>query len=117
MNAEYRFPIAPLFAGAIKMNGVIFSDAGNIWLTKKDANYPGGEFELSTLGQDIAVDGGVGARFDIASFLTLRADVAVPLKKPNIYDNNGWVTKEVDFGNGTWRANNVIFNVSIGYPF
>ncbi len=117
MNAEYRFPIAPLFAGAIKMNGVIFGDAGNIWLTKKDANYPGGEFELNTLGQDIAVDGGIGARFDIASFLTLRADMAVPLKKPNIYDRNGWVTQQIDFGNGSWRANNVLFNVSIGYPF
>ena len=117
LNGEYRFPITPLFAGAIKMNGALFFDAGNIWLARKDSGYPGGEFELSTLGQDIATDLGAGTRFDIASFLTLRVDVAVPVKKPYVFENNGWVFKDIDFSNPTWRANNIIFNISIGYPF
>ena len=117
MNGEYRFPITPLFAGAVKMNGALFADAGNIWLAKKDVNYPGGEFEFSTLGQDIAMDMGAGARFDIASFLTLRIDIAVPVKKPYVFTNNGWVFSDIDPGNSTWRSNNIIFNVSIGYPF
>ena len=117
MNGEYRFPITPLFAGAIKMNGALFADAGNIWLAKKDTSYAGGEFALNTIGQDIAMDVGGGIRFDIAQFLTLRIDVAVPVKKPYIPENGGWVFSSIDPYNSTWRANNIIFNVSIGYPF
>jgi len=116
-NAEYRFPITPLFAGAVKMNGALFVDAGNIWLARKDTSYAGGNFDISTLGQDIAVDIGVGTRFDIASFLTLRVDVAMPVKDPYIHTNGGWVFDQINPYNSTWRANNIVFNVSIGYPF
>jgi outer membrane protein insertion porin family len=117
MNGEYRFPVAPLFAGALKMNGALFADAGNIWLANKSSNYVGGEFALNKLGQDIAMDLGAGTRFDIASFLTIRVDVAVPIKKPSVAENNGWVIREIDFNNPTWRKDNVILNISIGYPF
>ena len=116
-NGEYRFPIAPLFAGAVKMNGAIFADAGNIWLAQKDTAYAGGEFSFKTLGQDLAADIGAGARFDIVSFLTLRIDVAVPVKKPYIHTDGGWVFKEIDIYNSSWRSNNIVFNISIGYPF
>ena len=116
-NSEYRFPVSPLFAGLVKMNGALFMDAGNIWLTKKNIGYPGGEIELATLGQDIATDIGAGARFDIVSFLTLRLDVAVPVKKPYVPENNGWVFHQIDFGNSSWRSNNVTVNISLGYPF
>ncbi len=117
LNGEYRFAVAPLFAGAIKMNGAIFADAGNIWLANKDASYPGGELALDKIGQDIAADMGMGVRFDIASFLTLRVDAAVPVKKPNIKTNKGWVFKDINFSDPTWRSDNIIFNLSIGYPF
>jgi len=117
LNSEYRFAVAPLFAGAVKMNGALFADAGNIWLSRKNSTYPGGEFALNKLGQDVALNLGVGARFDIASFLTIRVDVAVPVKKPYVLTNNGWVFKDIDFSNPTWRKNNVIPNISIGYPF
>lgn len=116
-NGEYRFPVAPLFAGALKMNGAIFADAGNIWLAKKDPNYPGGELQLSTLGHDIAVDIGTGTRFDIASFLTVRVDVAMPIKKPYVFSNGGWVINDLFFYDSGWRANNLVLNVTIGYPF
>jgi len=114
---EYRFPIAPMFGGSVKMNGAFFYDAGNIWLARKDPGYPGGEFEWNTLGQDIAADVGAGARFDIASFLTLRIDLAMPVKEPYYPYDNGWVFKEIDFNNPTWRSNNLVLNLSIGYPF
>ena len=117
VNGEYRFPITPLFAGAVKMKGALFADAGNIWLAQKDPGYPGGEFSFNTLGQDIAADIGAGTRFEIASFLTLRVDVAIPVKKPYIGSNNGWVFNQIDIYDPTWRANNIIFNISIGYPF
>ena len=117
MNGEYRFPITPLFAGAVQMNGAIFADAGNIWLARKDAGYPGGEFEFNTFGQDIAMDMGVGARFDIASFLTLRFDLAIPVKEPYVGTNDGWVFNQINPYSSDWRSNNLVLNVSIGYPF
>jgi outer membrane protein insertion porin family len=117
MTGEYRFPVAPLFAGSIKLNAALFADAGNIWLEKKDANYPGGEFELTNLGQTIAMDVGAGLRFDIASFLTLRCDVAMPVKQPNIFFNDGWVLNKIDFNNAAWRTENLVLNIAVGYPF
>ncbi len=117
LNGEFRFPITMLFGNAIKMNGALFGDAGNIWLARKDPNYPDGEFEFAHLDHDIAADLGIGTRFDIASFLTLRVDLAMPVKKPYIAANSGWVFDSINFGNPTWRANNLVFNVSIGYPF
>ncbi len=117
LNSEYRFPVAPLFAGAVKLNGALFADVGNMWLSRANKDYPGGEFAFSKLGQDLAMDLGVGSRFDIASFLTFRVDVAVPVKKPSITENSGWVFRDVDFSNPTWRKDNVILNISIGYPF
>ncbi len=117
LNGEYRFPILPLFAGTVKMNGALFADAGNIWLAKKDNAYENGEFQLSRLGHDIAMDIGAGTRFEIASFITLRMDVAMPIKKPYISSNNGWVLNQIDLGDSKWRSNNVVVNISIGYPF
>jgi outer membrane protein insertion porin family len=116
-NGEYRFFIVNLVAGAAKLNGAFFTDAGNIWLTHSDPSYPGGEFKFNTLGQDIAADIGVGARVDIASFLTLRMDVAMPIKKPYVTTNSGFVFDQIDFKDANWRSNNIIFNLSIGYPF
>ncbi len=116
-NSELRFPITLLFSGAIKMNGAVFVDAGNIWLAKKDPAYPGGNFEFKNLGQDIAADAGLGIRFDIASFLTFRVDLAMPVKKPEIATNNGWVFDKINFNNPTWRSQNLVTNISIGYPF
>lgn len=117
LNGEYRFPILPLFAGTVKMNGALFADAGNIWLAKKDSTYANGEFALNRFGHDIAMDIGAGSRFEIASFITLRLDVAMPIKKPYVPTNGGWVLDQIDFKNSAWRANNIIINLSIGYPF
>jgi outer membrane protein insertion porin family len=117
LNGEYRFPITPLFAGLAKMNGAFFADAGNIWLTKRDLSYPGGEFNLATLGQDIAADIGAGARFDILSFITLRIDAAVQVKKPYVHENSGWVFNKLDFYDTSWRSENLSWFITIGYPF
>ena len=117
VNGEFRFPITPLFAGTIKMNGALFADAGNIWLARKDSTTPGGEFDISRLGQETAMDIGAGSRFEIASFLTLRLDVAMPVKKPEVFNNGGWVFNKIDLHDNDWRKNNLIVNISIGYPF
>jgi outer membrane protein assembly factor BamA len=116
-NAEYRFNMIQLFSGAIHLNGALFVDVGNIWLARPSTNYPGGELSLDRLGQDIAVSGGAGVRADIGGLFIVRLDAGIPLKKPYIFDNSGWVVRRIDLFNGTWRDQNLVLNIAIGYPF
>lgn len=116
-NAEYRFPIVQLFSGALKLNGALFADAGNIWLAQKSTEYPQGNLDWSSFGHDIAVSTGAGARVDIGGFFVLRFDVAFPIKKPYVAENGGWVLKDIAPYDEDWRAKNIILNIAIGYPF
>lgn len=121
-NAEYRFDMVQLFSGAIHLNGAVFADAGNIWLAKPTSSYPGGELAIDKLGQDIAMSVGAGARLDIGGLFIIRLDAAVPIKKPYIHQNSGWVVKEVSqlnksIFNNAWRNDNLVLNIAIGYPF
>jgi outer membrane protein insertion porin family len=117
LNTEYRYDIVRLFSGAINLKGALFADAGNIWLASKSTGFPGGEFNFNKLGQHIAVNAGTGIRMDIAGFFILRLDLAIPLKKPYVFTNSGWVFNEFDPLYSEWRKRNMIFNFAIGYPF
>jgi outer membrane protein assembly factor BamA len=116
-NGEYRFFIINLLSGSIKCNGAFFTDAGNIWLAKPNPNTPGADFNFNSLAQDIAADLGTGIRFDIASFFTVRFDFAIPIKQPYSMSNNGWILNKIAPFDSNWRSNNLVFNLSIGYPF
>ncbi|HMC84510.1 MAG TPA: BamA/TamA family outer membrane protein, partial [Chitinophagaceae bacterium] len=109
MNTEYR---AKLFS---IINGAIFIDAGNVWLYNKDPLRPGAEFTKDFLNQ-LAVGAGAGLRADV-TFLVLRLDLAFPLRKPYLPGGQRWVIKQVDFGSGHWRSDNLLLNIAIGYPF
>lgn len=117
MNVEYRFPIVQLFRGGIGVKGAAFMDAGNIWLTKEDNMLPGAQFKLSELGQDIAISTGAGLRLDLGGIFIVRLDWAFPIKKPYISDQYGWVLKDIQFSDKTWRKENLNLNIAIGYPF
>ncbi len=110
MNAEYRFSIFRFLKGAI------FADAGNVWLLKSNPSNVGSAFSFSGLAQDLALGAGAGLRIDV-SFFILRFDLAMPLRKPWLDLNNRWVINQINFGNASWRRENLIFNVAIGYPF
>jgi len=110
MNAEYRFGIYRYFKGAL------FVDAGNIWLQKTNPESPGSAFAFSKFMNELAVGTGVGLRMDV-SFFVLRFDLAMPLRKPWLPANNRWVINEIKFGSPTWRSDNLILNIAIGYPF
>jgi outer membrane protein assembly factor BamA len=109
MNAEFRGKIYDFIKGAA------FVDAGNIWLLNEDAEKPGAQFSNQFLSQ-LAVGTGVGLRFDF-DFLILRTDLAFPLRKPYLPKGEEWVIDAIDFGDRTWRKENLIFNLAIGYPF
>jgi outer membrane protein insertion porin family len=110
MNAEYRFNIFRFFKGAI------FTDAGNVWLLKSNPANTGSPFSFPGFYHELAVGAGIGLRVDI-SFVILRFDLATPLRKPWLEDNHRWVINQINFGNSSWRRENLILNIAIGYPF
>jgi len=109
LNTEFRFGIYRFFKGAL------FIDAGNIWLLNDNKDKPGSGFSNDFLNE-IAIGTGIGFRFDF-SFLVLRADFAFPVRKPHLPDGQRLVLDEIDFGKRSWRKENLVFNLAIGYPF
>jgi outer membrane protein insertion porin family len=109
LQTELRFP---LFS---KLRGAVFVDAGNIW--SKNSLIFGEDARLSRqFLNDIAVDGGIGVRLDI-NVLILRLDVGIPLRKPWLLRGSEWVIDAISFGNSSWRKDNIVLNIGIGYPF
>jgi outer membrane protein insertion porin family len=97
------------------INGAAFVDMGNIWLYRDNPVLPGGKF-TSSFYKELAVDAGLGLRLDF-KILVLRLDLAIPLRKPWLPENDRWVIDDIAFGNNKWRGQNMIFNLAIGYPF
>jgi len=109
LNAEYRANIYKF------LNVAAFADAGNVWLINDDPNKPGAKFSKDWLSE-IAVGAGVGLRLDF-SILILRLDLAMPLRIPYYEKGNRWTFDKIDFGSSSWRKDNLILNIAIGYPF
>jgi len=110
MNAEYRFGIYKFLKGAL------FVDAGNVWLQKSNSSNTGSPFLFSSFLNEMAVGAGVGLRIDV-SFFILRFDLAMPLRIPWLPDKQRWVTNQINFGSSSWRSQNLLLNIAIGYPF
>lgn len=115
LNAEYRANLYKF------LNVAAFVDAGNIWLINDDINdegvntRPGGKFSKEFLSE-IAVGAGVGLRLDF-SILVLRLDLAMPLRVPYYEKGDRWTFDRINFGDSSWRKDNLILNIAIGYPF
>jgi outer membrane protein insertion porin family len=109
-NLEYRFGIYKFLRGAL------FVDAGNIWLVNDDPQRQGAKFGFDTFASEIAVGTGWGLRFDF-NVIVVRCDWAFPLRKPNLPVDERWVVDGIDVFESKWRRDNVITNISIGYPF
>lgn len=110
MNAEYRANLYKF------LNVAAFIDAGNVWLIKdKDNDRPGGTFSKDFLSE-IAVGAGVGLRLDF-SILILRLDLAMPLRVPYYEKGDRWTFSRINFGDSSWRKDNLVLNIAIGYPF
>ena len=109
MNVELRQKI-------YKFLGLgLFAEAGNIWLYNDNPAFPGGAFS-SNFYKELAADVGFGLRFDF-KILLLRLDLGMPVRDPWLTENNGWVFNNINFNDRTWRRNNLVFNIAIGYPF
>lgn len=109
LNAEYRANLYKF------LNVAVFADAGNVWLINEDAQRPGAKFSKEFLSE-IAVGAGVGLRLDF-SILILRLDLAMPLRVPYYEKGDRWAFDRINFGDSSWRKDNLILNIAIGYPF
>lgn len=115
LNAEYRANLYKF------LNVAAFLDAGNIWLINDDLDEngvntrPGGKFSKQFLSE-VAVGAGVGLRLDF-SILILRLDLAMPLRVPYYEKSERWAFDRINFADSSWRRDNLILNIAIGYPF
>ena len=74
-NFEYRGTIYRSFKYGV------FTDIGNIWLSRKSDDMPGAEFAFNRFYKELAVDVGVGIRLDF-DFFVIRVDYALPIYDP-----------------------------------
>ncbi len=103
LNLEYRFPVYKILQSAI------FIDAGNIWMLKEYADYPGGTFKINEFYKQIAVGTGLGLRLNFGFFI-FRLDAGFPIHDPALPEGERWP----GFTNIANRTN---LNFGIGYPF
>jgi outer membrane protein assembly factor BamA len=108
-NTEFRTKLVSV------VHGALFIDAGNVWLLNENPDKPGAKFSGDWI-KELAVGTGAGIRID-ASILILRLDFAFPLRKPYLADGQRWVMDQIEFGSRSWRKENLVFNLAIGYPF
>jgi hypothetical protein len=81
-----------------------------------EENRPGGDFQFNRFYKQIAIGTGIGIRYDI-EFLIVRLDVGTPIRIPNGPENERWVINNVAINQKSWRQQNMVFNIAIGYPF
>lgn len=110
MNLEYRFPMAGFLKGAV------FFDAGNIWLVNENTDKPGGQFQIDTFLNQIAVNTGYGLRLDF-NFLLIRLDLGLVLRRPFINEDFKWTINQSNKFNPSWWQDNLNLQVGIGHPF
>ncbi|CAN5508978.1 BamA/TamA family outer membrane protein [soil metagenome] len=109
-NAEYRCNLISVLKGAI------FIEAGNTWLLKNNPQILSAPFSISRFYKELAVGTGLGLRLDV-SFFVLRFDLGIPLRKPWLDEGKRWVINDIAIGSSSWRSDNLILNIAIGYPF
>lgn len=113
-NSELRLKINQYFEGAL------FVDAGNIWMYRNyDDSFYLPEDKAAFTSQfykQTAVGSGVGLRLSLP-FVLLRFDLATPLRKPWLPDNERWVFNQFDLRNKNWRKENLVLNIAVGYSF
>ena len=107
-NLEYRFQIYKV------LHGAVFADVGNVWLVRKQTDFPNGEFAFNRFYKELAFDAGVGLRLDL-SFFVIRLDYALKLHNPAKSGSAAW--QHFKWGSyKEFKADRAIV-LGIGYPF
>jgi len=123
LSTELRFPVLG------NLQGAVFVDAGNVWVKKVSFIYDLAEKVIdstrtafsnktfsSAFYKELGVDGGLGLRLNFP-FLIIRADLAMPFRKPWLPEGQRWVFDQIALLSPEWRKENLVLNFGIGYPF
>ena len=103
-NIEYRFPMYSF------IDGGVYADAGNVWLLRKNDDFPLGNIQASRFIKSLALDVGMGLRFDF-SFFIFRFDGGIQIYDPGNLSGSRW------FRPGKFQLKDINWNFGIGYPF
>ena len=90
-------------------------DAGNVWLLESDTR-PEGVFAFKQFLNEIAIGTGLGFRLDFQYFV-IRLDGAFALRRPVLNEGFQWRVNQIAPLSSSWREDNLIWNLGIGYPF
>lgn len=101
-NFEYRVNLVGGFGMAL------FVDCGNIWMNGKGETRPQAGFRFKTFASQLALNTGVGVRYDFGYFL-LRLDWGIKLHNPNVTVDRRWF--------GQMGLNDTALHFAIGLPF
>lgn len=101
-NVEFRFPV---WGG---LNGAVFFDVGNIWVTKIPGALPDEIFHFNTFYKQLGFNTGFGIRYDL-SLVIIRLDWGIKLHDPSMPAGDRWIKN--------FRLGNTVLNFGIGYPF
>lgn len=104
-NVEYRFDLISPY-----LEGALFVDAGNIWLSSATPEKPGAEFQFNKFLNQLAIGTGFGFRID-AQVVVFRFDIGIPVRVP--YEETG---QQNVFKIPPPRRD-MVLNIAIGYPF
>jgi outer membrane protein insertion porin family len=110
LNLEYRYKIYKFVKGAL------FVDMGNVWLRNEDPARPESGFVWNEFYKQLAIGTGAGIRLDF-DFFVLRTDVGIPLHKPFSPEGERWIHQFSYPDFKSWRRDNLVWNIAIGYPF
>lgn len=100
-NVEYRVNVV----GGFGM--VFFLDCGNVWSNFEGSN-PNAQFHFDTFYKQLALNTGVGVRYDAGYFL-IRLDWGIKLHNPNLPQGQRWGTQ--------LRLNDTALQFGLGLPF
>lgn len=102
-NFEYR---AHIIHG---LGLALFLDGGNIWSNAKGEPNENAKFRFDTFYKQLALNTGVGIRYNIANLMTLRLDWGIKLHNPGMQQGKRWFTN--------LAIDDTALHFAIGLPF
>ncbi|MEM1326394.1 MAG: BamA/TamA family outer membrane protein [Bacteroidota bacterium] len=118
LNAEYRFDLFRV-SDYFQVEGALFAETGNVWLTEFDEDRLNAQFRLTPLRDEngniineafykqLALGTGFGLRMDI-NYVLIRLDMGYPLHTP-YQPRQPWIQQ--------FAVNDINYNLALNYPF
>ena len=107
-NMEYRFSLFRFKNGTMRLEGVLFSDVGNVWnLTDDNSD---GAFRIKDFYKTIAADWGMGLRLNL-QFILIRVDFGMQVYDPSLKEGSRLINPR------SWIKGNNACHFGVGYPF